>query len=345
MCISSYDEVDAFKWALRVWERGLSVWGYWLLSGHEQWCMGGDEYCCVWGVCDMSHMWHDSSTRQVQQGRQHVWRIQKQVWMRVAVCVAVCFPVCVAVCDIVCLACMEDIGAGMNVCCRVGCQCVAVCGRVCCSVCCRVCCSVLQCVAVCCSVLQCVAVCCSMRYGLFCSLVQCATRTASRSATHAATHNATLSATCVHTCSCIFHTCHTRNTHYITHCKHCNTLQHTATHCTHPQTGCKRDKFPHKQDFLFVWNLKEISFQTKRVCNHTNRTWIHTPITQTITGNKKMFAHRQLFACEGSVTPPTATHYNTLQQHTATHCNRSTTRHAFTHCRHGVFVYCDCLCD
>ena len=68
--------------------------------------------------------------------------------------------------------------------------------------------SVLQCVAVCCSVVQCVAVCCSV--------VQCV-------------------AVCRSVLQCV--AASNMDAAFFPSCQHhCNTLPHTATHATHPNT-------------------------------------------------------------------------------------------------------------
>jgi len=128
-----------------------------------------------------------------------------------------------------------------------------------------VCCSVLQCVAVCCSVLQCVAVCCSMmkrmaaccstlqRVAALCSVVHCSpvccsvrlhiknlpllvdSKNTPESECIAVYCNvlqcfalcpvrATLNAVC-----CVKTASIQKKKHYAA--IHCNTLQHTATHC------------------------------------------------------------------------------------------------------------------
>ena len=106
-----------------------------------------------------------------------------------------------------------------------------------------VCCSVLQCVAACCSVLQCVAVCCSVLQCVAVILV-CHHYHPHKSTTigvwytpHKAcnTHCNTMQHTATH-CNTLSadNTCLVRWVMMIdaTHCNtHCNTMQHTATHC------------------------------------------------------------------------------------------------------------------
>ena len=87
-----------------------------------------------------------------------------------------------------------------------------------------VCCSVLQCVAVCCSVLQCVAVLQSVGYtrgaeNHCCSVFQCAYGRMLQPMT-------TLQHTAAKHCNRLQHTA--------THCTRCNTLKYAATYCNTP---------------------------------------------------------------------------------------------------------------
>ena len=105
-------------------------------------------------------------------------------------------------------------------------------------------CSVLQCVAVCCSVLQCVAVCCSV--------LQCVSNCDSSSWSldspelkEPYTHKTLLQHTAI------------KMHHIATRCytiytaTHCNTLQHTATHCKlkEPYTRV----FDSQSSTLIIW--------------------------------------------------------------------------------------------
>ena len=145
------------------------------------------------------------------------------------------------------------------------------CPTVCCSMlrCVAVCCSVLQCVAVCCSVLQCVAVCCSVLQCVAepCSALQCVSCSTSLSLPYfrmsgtplcvwggvcacmyacvcACVNVCVCVCMCVYVCMCvcvcvcaILRRVVALDDCLFQHRKHCctykcNTLQHTATHCS-----------------------------------------------------------------------------------------------------------------
>jgi len=161
-------------------------------------------------------------------------------------------------------------------------------------------CSVLQCDAlyiasmfaqygaVCCSVLQCVAVCCS---------VHCISRV------------------CWHT----FHTATSGRGWVVATAPCCNTLQHTATHCTF--IGARLDG-------------SHLCVKPEIFCNTMHNTLQHTVI-HTAT-HCKTLQHTTPASGRGLVVGTGewpmrcfATHCNTLQ-HTATHCN--TLQHTATHC-------------
>jgi len=101
----------------------------------------------------------------------------------------------------------------------------------CCSVlqCAAVCCSVLQCAAACCSVLQCAAVCCSVLQcaAVCCSVLQCV-------------------AVCCSALQCgldwffFIYICSMTYSH-MSRDTHCNSLQHTATHCNTLYSRVLRD--------------------------------------------------------------------------------------------------------
>ena len=97
---------------------------------------------------------------------------------------------------------------------------------------------VLWCVAVCCGMLWCVAVCCSVlqRVIVCCSVLQCvAVCCSSRHVTHAATRYNKLQNTATHQ----YHW-QTVAESRARHCRICNTLLHTATHCNTLRTHYKR---------------------------------------------------------------------------------------------------------
>ena len=120
-----------------------------------------------------------------------------QDYDEVCVCGHVCVCARCAVCEAREWCGVCGCGVWVSVCCSVGGVCIRVGQGV------VVCCSVLQCVAVYCSVLQCIAMCCRVLQcvAVFCIVLQCVRVCAAPLVEY------------------VFTT-------------HCNTLQHTATHCT-----------------------------------------------------------------------------------------------------------------